>query len=422
MRKKARKPSARKGNKTKPSGLARSIGQAIGSALGSRFGPAGAVVGGSLGSAAGSLFKTVTGFGDYKVRSNSLTLGGDSLPRFLRNGQGFRITHREYLQDVVTSDVAGQFKLESFLMQPGLRATFPWLAAIAVQFEEYKIHGAVWDFKSNSLDAVASTNSAAGTVIMTTQYNVLNPPFVNKQQMEQYDFTCSTKPSMDLLHPVECDRSQSIVSVLNTRDHPVVEGDQRLYDFARFNIATVGTQGASTNIGELWITYDIEFLKPKLGDAVDVYDHYYTLPEDTTTMYWDQQFSHLQKTAGSNMGTTLVSTGPDTDIYFPPTFTGNVFVTSNYTFGATDVGGFHTLPLWTAVGSNTIAYDAWPYNGNSLRTGAGLFPHTQNYSASSTFAFSVVNGGRIHCTLTNSGSLGSLGSDLIVYTIPDVEL
>jgi len=40
--------------------------------------------------------------------------------------------------------------------------------------------------------------------------------------------------------------------------------DPRLFDLGRFSIATIGMQAAST-IGELWVSYDVEFFKPQLN-------------------------------------------------------------------------------------------------------------------------------------------------------------
>lgn len=271
------KNNKRKGKTGSNGDTARSIGSSIGKALGNVLGGgAGATAGSFLGKAAGSLFHKITGFGDYKVSSNTLMApaSADSLPSFVRSGRGMKVLHREYLTDIKTSSTVGAYALQTFAIQPAIIQTFPWLANIAANFEEYTINGMIFEFKSNSYDALASTNTASGTVIMTTQYNVLAPVFVNKIQMEQYEFTCSAKPSVDIMHPVECARGESPVSVLSTRVAGDSVGDLRLYDFGNFNIATVGMQGANTNIGELWISYDITLWKPRTGAVIYPADLY----------------------------------------------------------------------------------------------------------------------------------------------------
>jgi len=245
------------------------LGRRVGGLFGSQ--------GSRVGEEAGRLFRQLTGFGDYKINKNSLTTG-DSLPTFRSPKNGTRVIHREYLMDVITSATAGAFSIEQIPIQPALLGSFPWLSASAEQYQEYRLNGCVYEFKSNSYNALASTNTASGTVIMSTNYNALDPAFISKFQMEQSQYTCSGKPSVDLLHPIECAKVETPTNVLYTRSVQTFNGDLRLYDWGNFYIATVGTQGASTNIGELWVTYDLTLLKPKLGSAVDVADHYILPP------------------------------------------------------------------------------------------------------------------------------------------------
>lgn len=307
-------------------GVSQQVGKAIGNAIGSAIGGGpGGSIGAMLGSGAGALFKKITGLGDYTVTSNSLMTPAtqDALPTFTKHGRGTRVLHREYLQDIVTSSTIGAFSLNSYPIQPALIFAFPWLSNLAAQFDEYQLNGVIYEFKSNSYDALSSTNTASGTVVMTTQYNVLLPAFTNKQSMEQYEFTCSAKPSVNIMHPVECARGESPVTVLSTRTANPTTGDLRLYDFATFYIATVGMQGASTNIGELWVSYDITLLKPRLGPVGDVADHYNLGPLATigTGGTGVGPYFGLQPilSSSSNLGSTL--SGGNT-INIPPIFTG----------------------------------------------------------------------------------------------------
>jgi hypothetical protein len=87
----------------------------------------------------------------------------------------------------------------------------------------------------------------------------------NKQQMENYEFAQSSTPVHSLLHACECDPSQTanqgLFYVNNPNDQ---DGDARLYDLGRFTIATQGMQATGYNLGELWVSYKICLLKPKL--------------------------------------------------------------------------------------------------------------------------------------------------------------
>jgi len=249
-------------------------GKIIGSAVGTYFGgPVGGAIGSVVGSGAQSLIRRVTGFGDYSVSNNYFVTGNDAVPEFTNSERCTTITHKEYIADVITGpNLVGsstQFNIQSYDINPGINTTFPWLNAIAANYEQYIIQGMIFEFKTNSAMAVSSTNTALGTVIMATQYNSLSLSFVNKQQMENYEFSQACVPSESALHPIECDPKQTQCNgIFNIRLPIAKPGDIRLYDIGRFSIATQGMQAANVNIGELWVTYKICLLKPRLTTTI----------------------------------------------------------------------------------------------------------------------------------------------------------
>jgi len=219
----------------------------------------------------GGAYENISGYGDYHVKSNVL-YSGATVP-YIRNpsltSNSTVISHKEYIGDIYTSDTAGAFKIQGFPINAGLAQTFEWLAQIAMNYEQYVVEGIIFAFRSMSCDALNSTNTALGTVIMATNYNVYNVPFASKAEMEGYEFSTSFKPSTSALHPVECSPLQTPNNELYVRTGAVPSGaDQRLYDLGTFYIATVGGQAASVNIGELWVTYQVALLKPKLYQAL----------------------------------------------------------------------------------------------------------------------------------------------------------
>ena len=246
-------------------GLGQMAGNALGSALG---GPAGGGIGKFLGGKLGHLIESVTGFGDYQVESNTVLQGGMSVPQVVNsmNKGTVIVRHREYIGNILSSI---NFSVQSYLIQPGLASTFPWLSQQATAYEQYRVRGMLFEFVSTSSDAVLSTavSSALGSVIMMTEYDVADDPPTSKRQMLNSEFACSTKPSLSAIHPIECKRELSAQDILYTRGSIAVPSgfDQRLYDFARFNIATEGMQANGGILGELWVTYEMEFLKPQFA-------------------------------------------------------------------------------------------------------------------------------------------------------------
>lgn len=207
------------------------------------------------------------GFGDYRVKSNSLKFGGMSPPMIVNSVQngGIIVRHREYIADISTS-VA--FLNRNLPINPGMVTTFPWLAQVANAFEQYRFRGLAFEFKSLSADALVSgsTSVGQGSVIMATQYNSLSPGFSTKIEMENYEYANSCKPSCSFMHPVECDLRQTPNTPLYIRSGAIpADADERLYDMGNFNLATVGIPtGTDNNVcGELWATFEIEFFKPK---------------------------------------------------------------------------------------------------------------------------------------------------------------
>jgi len=195
-------------------------------------------------------------------------------PKFHGGGRTQVVTHREYLCDIYTSPTANTFQIQRFGINPGDAKTFPWLAQLACNYEEYRMCGLVFEFKTMSADALNSTNTALGSVIMATEYNSLLPTFASKYAMENYEFAQSCKPSSNMAHAVECSRGGAPMSELYVRgpSGQNASGDIRMYDLGAFQIATTGMQGTSVNIGELWVSYCCELIKPKLcaslGDAI----------------------------------------------------------------------------------------------------------------------------------------------------------
>lgn len=255
-------------------------GRAIGSSIGSVFGPIGSMAGGFLGNAAHSIIKHVTGFGGYKIQANSLIPEAGAPPKVRNTGNEFVVSHREYLTDIFSASGAANsispFALQNYFINPGLASTLPWVSRIAAQFEQYRIQGMLFEFKSMFSDAVVTSNGALGNIILATEYNAAQPNFQSKVQMENMEFAQSCKPSTSVIHPIECKRSQNVLNELYVRTGNVLAGeDVKMYDFGNFQIATqgipLGGAGAAVNLGELWVSYEIAFLKPKIQTVGAVY-------------------------------------------------------------------------------------------------------------------------------------------------------
>lgn len=358
----------------------------------------GGTIGAHLGHGLQTVIKALTGFGDYEVESNSLmppVLGGD--PPIIQNSRNNShiVHHREYVGDVYASNV---FSVQTYPLNPGLLRSFPWVSQQADSYEQYKFRGMVFEFKSMSSDAVLSSaaSSSLGTVIMSTQYNALEPPFNDKRTMENYEYANSCKPSVSMLHPIECKMSQTTVSELYVRTGEVSQGDLRLYDLGNFNIAVQGMQNVSTTgqvIGELWVSYELEFFKPKLlvGGGALLSDHFYAT--GTNIITYDDPLgitsSTLVRRSGSNLGCRIQQPavtpyGADS-IIFPTWISNGTYLitymmagsvptagTPGYAAGGTTVAIDVTSPKARILSGNTSSYNVVPNAGVGPCTAFGF--------------------------------------------------
>jgi hypothetical protein len=207
-----------------------------------------------------------------KTMANALLMGKgiDNVPHFSRGNDdlgSLQVTHLEYLGDVFGGSSTGQFAVQAYAINPGLERTFRWLSQTAVNFDEYELKQLCFRYRATVSD-LTGTNGQVGTVIIATNYNADEPPFVSKGQMMQYTGAVSGKCSQDVEHYVECQPSKNSGSKGKwIRQSPVLEGqDIKTYDLGTLNIAVTGIPEGFVNqpLGELWMSYTVELRKPKL--------------------------------------------------------------------------------------------------------------------------------------------------------------
>jgi len=374
-----------------------------GKSLGSKIGGG---IGGFLGDLAQKAIMTITGMGDYKVQTNTLfdgTVTSSSPPQFLtKGGSGTtRVLHREYLADIISPGQA--FNLQSFILNPEAVGTFPWLSNIANNYEQFRFHGLVFEFKSNSATAVASTNTALGAVILATQYNALEPPFVSKLQMDQYEFAVSTNPAVSAIHPVECARPLGAPDFLYTDPGAAGLGsDPRFSRLGNFTVATVGQQSTS-NIGELWVSYDVEFQKPRLdGGTVSTAQDYNWLMRgaigvftlDTTDLFSQILGTSIfiGNTADLNITMGTKANGNANTIIFAPGIVGKFMITMIYGTTSAVVKTANNQPIFTYDISTFTGPQPWVYSPTIFTNPAAPFAAPINFSCSPYATGAGING------------------------------
>lgn len=243
--------------KSKPFSTAGAI---AGKSIGSMFGNS--ALGGGIGRWLGQGIGSIFGSGDYQLAgsapSYNVLTNGKQIPKFSSTSATNIVCHREYLGDIQGTSA---FNNTLYPLNPGINTTFPWLSTIAQNYQEYKFHGIVFEFRPLITDFV--TSGAPGVVVMATNYNADSPVYATKQAMENSEFAVSVKPTIGLMHGVECEMAQTILPQRYVRTGPVPAGqDYRLYDYGNFQFAT--QSNPLQDLGELWVSYCVEFFKPIL--------------------------------------------------------------------------------------------------------------------------------------------------------------
>jgi len=213
-----------------------------------------------LGALFGSKIGSIFGSGDYVVAGPQpkMNVLSGSVPQFSTTQATNVVCHREFIGDITGT---AAFTNRVFPLNPGDTQTFPWLSTVAANYSQYRFHGVVFEFKPLITDYVVG--GAPGVIVLSTNYNADDAAFVNKRQMENSEFATSVKPTENLMHMIECDPKQTSINELYVRVGSNPSGvDKKTTDLANFQLATQGNPVQL--LGELWVTYCVEFFKPEV--------------------------------------------------------------------------------------------------------------------------------------------------------------
>ena len=351
------------------------------------------------------------GYGAYYDPSIGATYNHDQEIPVMSNPGGTDgpvvIRHKEYIGDIVSTGSAFNLGYK-IAINPALPGSFPWLAALANSFTQYRLQGMIFHFKSTS--GALSTTQALGEIIMAVQYDTAAPEFTNKTQMLNEVFSMSKVPSLDAECPVECDPSQTAnMGLYYTRNDALASGqDYRFYDVGKFYLATMG-QAAAGTLGELWVTYQVALYKPQLPEA-------YNFDNQYTRMYFNAvDSSHWLGTARTVAYNGLGVTSTNNAITLPIGSAGDFLFCftwksdfGNFTFPTQGYTNAIVNPnlIWpsaSAINQNTIFY-APQVAGNCALQCSMMILH-------------VVDPTQVATVLLLSGAIGTnaVGSVLITY-------
>jgi hypothetical protein len=396
----------------------------------------------AVGSAAKTVLPLLVGMGDYATEdgilktadppeTNSL-LAAQSAGKYGSYGVPFmhsekhcvKVTHREYLGDIYST--TSSFVTEQFDINPGLDTSFPWLSGIASRFTGYRMKGAVVQFVSEGSEY---TNSAGlGYVALAAQYNADDPAFTNKKDMLNSLFSNAAKPSKSIPMWIECKPQAIVLDSHFVRSGTLpAEKDLNLYDLCRVSIAAGGNTVSDVIVGELWITYDVEFVLPTLQNRYDSTMFYARYKAEGVTNALTSMGTSWSRAADSTRDLTISKVGNVVSLVLPKRTPNKLKITIRWTFAGSFVAltaPTHTqihgtlVPDWDGV--SNVASAA---GGVSVAQGFNFEPPSDNtpgqidfdttscttYSGATQFWFEVIQVPESKLIPPNSSIFDKLG-------------
>jgi hypothetical protein len=223
-------------------------------------------------------FAHALGFGEYNIKQNSLLSSivdmGTSPPmvRNTKRGEATVISHREYLGELKASSVGtpSQFEIQSYSINPGNSNLFPFLAAVSQNFQEWEARGILIELKSESTEYASS--GSLGSMFCAVDYNSAEAPPNTKQQLENMEYACSSKPSKSILMPIECAPFNDVLThlyIVPDNAYPP-NTDKRFSDIGTLHVGSQGIPVPGQTLAEIWITYEIALFKPRLPLSLNI--------------------------------------------------------------------------------------------------------------------------------------------------------
>lgn len=260
-----------------------------------------------------------------------------------------RFSHTEFVGDITSGQTSStDSTFFTFIINPGSIDTFPWLSRIANGYEMYRFK------RLRAIYTPSCGSSTGGIVVGGFEYDGTDPAPVTKQQISALDR--SARSNVWQKFTVDLDVGSGWYYVNALPFLPTNPGDVRLTDVARLFVGVFGAQPGQV-VGEVSISYDIEFAKPEMGTPAP--SSLITFPGST--------FSKL-------VGTSPVVTG---DQILLPVTSGQQ--PGNAKFKAMRSGSYIMTLLDTNVTTNGTLPTRNPIGGVELKRGGYLIDNVVKF-------------------------------------------
>lgn len=172
------------------------------------------------------------------------------------------VENDEYIGEVLGCNSTTVPVIQTFPVNPGQVATFPWLSEQAAQWEKYRFEYLSFYYKPEV--SGFATEGQSGKVIMTMDYDASDPAPTTKQEMEDTDPHVDGMPYEDItlaLDPYDMftDSDAKFVRIAGLPGG----SDIKTYDAGNVTVMTLNNGGTNA-VGELHVRYKVSFRVPVL--------------------------------------------------------------------------------------------------------------------------------------------------------------
>jgi len=194
-------------------------------------------------------------------------------PKISSNGVQCRIQHRELIGSIVGST---NFNInQTFSVNPGLQASFPWLSSQAAGWEQYSFNKLSYEYFTRT-----GTN-VPGSVMLIPDYDAEDAAPDSEQDASSFQNVVEDAPWIDSCCNLDTKAMHSMGPKKFVRTGAAPAGtDIKTYDVANFYVATI--DGTAVNWGKLWVEYDVTFYVPSPPPAFLADQHIISLTAPTT--------------------------------------------------------------------------------------------------------------------------------------------
>lgn len=170
-----------------------------------------------------------------------------SKPNVTAGSKGVLITHREMIGQIISSASTLGYSVDSFTLNPGKYATFPWLSNIAGNFDRYIMRKLRFYTISNQ------STSVAGRVGLGFDVDSTDVAPADRNEFFALTYHAECAPWDTVVLDIPCDAKERFVNSHTT-------SDSKLIDMGQIHFMSDAITAVSTALSDVVVEYAVELI------------------------------------------------------------------------------------------------------------------------------------------------------------------